>query len=455
MALIVPVALVVSLLTTHKVFLYRSSMSSEDFFNQNTSPPGQTAALKARRRAAPPPPPRPAGNTASSSGTSSSYYNTGTTSTSTSSATSQRRTAAPPPPRQSATLQQQRQQQQSSSTSHASTNVPSFYGTAGGYSSSTATSAPPAAASTASTSYYATPAPAAAASTFPSATTTSDSNTTTGMTGTADGWYSAPAPAAAPAQNNDWYSAPQQQQEQTQQYSQQPSYTDFTQPKHQTLAGTMDGSSQAFSVGTTTTFTPSQPATMQSCSNIGNDGDDDFDNEPPLMEELGINMQHILLKTKAVVLPFSRFGVDQKEVMHEDDNDLAGPLVFALLLGGELMLTGKLQFSYIYGFGLFGCLSMTLILNLMSPVAVSIWTVASILGYALLPVNVLAVVKIFVVNLGKFETIGALLAVLTIAWCTVASTRLLEQKCGMRDQRYLVAYPIALLYSAFVMITIF
>jgi protein YIPF5/7 len=31
----------------------------------------------------------------------------------------------------------------------------------------------------------------------------------------------------------------------------------------------------------------------------------------------------------------------------------------------------------------------------------------------------------------------------------------LEQGCGMRDQRYLIAYPIALLYSAFVMMTIF
>ena len=90
-----------------------------------------------------------------------------------------------------------------------------------------------------------------------------------------------------------------------------------------------------------------------------------------------------------------------QQVLHEDDNDLAGPLVFALLLGGELLLSGKLQFSYIYGFCSLGCLFLTLVLNLMSPLPVSIWTVASILGYALLPVNILAIFKILLVDLSQ------------------------------------------------------
>jgi hypothetical protein len=139
-----------------------------------------------------------------------------------------------------------------------------------------------------------------------------------------------------------------------------------------------------------------------------------------------------------------------------EDADLAGPLAFALLLGGELLLTGKIHFGYIYGFGLFGCLAMTVILNLMSPQgAVSVWTVTSILGYCLLPVNILALVKILLVNIANLSTLGRFCGVLTVVWSTTASTRLLEVGCGMRDQRYLIAYPIALLYSAFVLITIF
>jgi len=265
-----------------------------------------------------------------------------------------------------------------------------------------------------------------------------------------------------PTTSSDWYSAapqPQQSQSQYNPSQPQPSYTDYTQSSFST--STFDTNSSELmmegSIGTNaqefSTFLPQQPtATMQSSSNIMEDEDD----EAPLLEELGVNLPHIFLKTKAVVLPFSKFGIQAQQVLHEDDNDLAGPLVFALLLGGELLLSGKLQFSYIYGFCSLGCLFLTLVLNLMSPaLPVSIWTVASILGYALLPVNILAVCKILLVDLVKLEKVGRVCGILTICWCTVASTRLLEQKCGMRAQRYLLAYPIALLYSAFVMITIF
>lgn len=179
--------------------------------------------------------------------------------------------------------------------------------------------------------------------------------------------------------------------------------------------------------------------------------------EAPLLEELGINLEHIGMKTKAVILPLARFKTHMEPADIVQDADLAGPIAFALVLGAEMVLTGKLQFGYIYGFGVFGCLSMTLIVNLMSPLAegISVWTVSSVLGYALIPVNVLAAVKLIVINLVNLQTLGRILGLLTVAWSTVASTRLLELGCGLREQRYLIAYPVALLYSAFVMITIF
>ena len=211
----------------------------------------------------------------------------------------------------------------------------------------------------------------------------------------------------------------------------------------------------------THTFNPAAALQQQQQhSNSSMTDDIDFMNEPPLLEELGIHIEHILLKTKAVVLPVRRLGGKSMQVVDAsvivDDADLAGPLFFALALGGELLLSGKIHFGYIYGFGLFGCLALTLMINLMSPTdAVSVWTVTSILGYSLIPVNVLALVKIVLVNLAQLQTLGRILGLLTVAWSTTASTRLLEVGCGMRDQRYLIAYPIALLYSAFVLITIF
>lgn len=237
----------------------------------------------------------------------------------------------------------------------------------------------------------------------------------------------------------------------------------FIHPAPAGLTGPMDTSNghnsfaqpMSFSYGAQAAFAaPADSNTSISPSNYMDHHHSSFDDEPPLLEELGIHMDHIVAKTRAVVLPFQRFGGNMDATVIQDA-DLYGPLALALLLGGELLLSGKIQFGYIYGFGLFGCVSMTVVLNLMTPKdAISMWTVTSILGYSLLPVNLLAAVKI-VLKVASLTTLGRVLGVTTVLWSTVAATRLLEQGCGMRDQRYLIAYPIALLYSAFVMMTIF
>jgi protein YIPF5/7 len=248
-------------------------------------------------------------------------------------------------------------------------------------------------------------------------------------------------PTAATTPSNYAAPAPYNASFPTQSYPSNPSY----------FGGTMDtavaSSGTPAYMSTPSTFIPAAPqADLQGY---------DLENEPPLLEELGVNWEHILMKTKAVVIPFRRF--QQHSALTDPniicgDADLAGPLVYALLLGGELLVTGKLQFGYIYGFGLFGCLSMTLILNLMSTKSISFWTVTSILGYALIPVNLLAALKIVFFSFGSLVRLFALI---TVVWSTTASTRLLEIGFGLADQRYLLAYPIALLYSAFVLITIF
>ncbi|KAL3112841.1 hypothetical protein niasHT_019167 [Heterodera trifolii] len=69
---------------------------------------------------------------------------------------------------------------------------------------------------------------------------------------------------------------------------------------------------------------------------------DDIANEPPLLEELGVNFQHIWLKTMAVLNPL---GIASAEVIA--DQDLAGPLVFCLLFGASLLLHGKGWLGYI------------------------------------------------------------------------------------------------------------
>jgi len=240
----------------------------------------------------------------------------------------------------------------------------------------------------------------------------------------------------------------------------------YNQWQPQPMQGSMDSNPSTMQSSSSSQAQPSvfQPTAFfqksGSTSNNNSMVEDDLENEAPLLEELGIHFDHILLKTKTVCWPFTRTSnLEQKDAMVDavvEDADLIGPICYCLALGGEMVLTGKLQFGYIYGFGLFGCVAMTLIVNLTAPKdAVSFWVVSSVLGYALIPVNILALVKIIVINLASLQKLGRILGLITVLWSTTASTRLLEIGCGLREQRYLIAYPIALLYSAFVLITIF
>jgi len=105
-----------------------------------------------------------------------------------------------------------------------------------------------------------------------------------------------------------------------------------------------------------------------------------YPDEPPLLEELGVNFGHIKTKTLTVLNPFKR--VDQ-HIM--DDADLAGPILFCLLFATFLLLGGKSHFGYVYGFILLGTISLHFILNLMSSTGVNFLRTASVLGYCLLP----------------------------------------------------------------------
>ncbi|KAK7818195.1 hypothetical protein U0070_009583 [Myodes glareolus] len=60
---------------------------------------------------------------------------------------------------------------------------------------------------------------------------------------------------------------------------------------------------------------------------------DSFEEEPPLLEELGINFDHIWQKTLTVLHPLR---VADGSIMNE--TDLAGPVVFCLAFGATLLL---------------------------------------------------------------------------------------------------------------------
>ncbi|XP_074948551.1 protein YIPF7 isoform X1 [Phalacrocorax aristotelis] len=174
---------------------------------------------------------------------------------------------------------------------------------------------------------------------------------------------------------------------------------------------------------------------------------DGFDEEPPLLEELGINFEHIWQKTLTVLNPMKPAD---GSIMNE--TDLTGPMVFCLALGATLLLAGKVHFGYVYGMSAIGCLAMHALLNLMSIPGVSHGCVASVLGYCLLPMVILSSSAV-VFSLQGF--LGTLLALFIIGWCSFSASKIFTSALAMEGQQLLIAYPCALLYGLFALLTVF
>ncbi|XP_071614891.1 protein YIPF5 isoform X1 [Heliangelus exortis] len=191
-------------------------------------------------------------------------------------------------------------------------------------------------------------------------------------------------------------------------------------------------------------YQPSQPYSPASAQSFYGTS---FEDEPPLLEELGINFDHIWQKTLTVLHPLK---VADGSIMNE--TDLAGPMVFCLAFGATLLLAGKIQFGYVYGISAIGCLGMFCLLNLMSMTGVSFGCVASVLGYCLLPMILLST---FAVVFSLQGVLGIILTAGVIGWCSFSASKIFISALAMEGQQLLVAYPCALLYGVFALISVF
>lgn len=149
--------------------------------------------------------------------------------------------------------------------------------------------------------------------------------------------------------------------------------------------------------------------------------------------------------------------------------------------------SGKVHFSYIYGIGVLGCLAFYALLTVMATQSsVTLGSVVSVLGYCLLPMVVLSGINVLIalqwvktefryqflfVSSAKIYnqyfnlssrfffcyrgTFGIVLAGLCILWCSASASKLFVTAYSMDHQQILVAYPCALLYGVFALITIF
>lgn len=181
--------------------------------------------------------------------------------------------------------------------------------------------------------------------------------------------------------------------------------------------------------------------------NNKNQDNEEEEEELPLLEELGINFDQISKRMKSV---FKFYTIDSSLF---ENSDLSGPLLIVLSLGFTLLLAGKASFSYIYLIGIVSSLSIYLLLNIMSQnLTLDLYRTISMLGYALLPLVILSSISIFL-NLRTKK--GYTISFFCILWSALTASRFFEAALQMNSQRYLIAYPIFLLYSCFALVIIF
>ena len=95
---------------------------------------------------------------------------------------------------------------------------------------------------------------------------------------------------------------------------------------------------------------------------------------------------------------------------------------------------------------------MYALLNLMSMTGIDLARTASILGYCLLPIVLVAGLGILLPLKGL---LGYILAGGSVLWCAKSAALMFVSALALRDQMILIMYPAALFYASFALLALF
>ncbi|KAL6770228.1 hypothetical protein ACKKBG_A34115 [Auxenochlorella protothecoides x Auxenochlorella symbiontica] len=176
-----------------------------------------------------------------------------------------------------------------------------------------------------------------------------------------------------------------------------------------------------------------------------------FEDEAPLLEELGIDIPAIINRTAAILT--MRLSKESLESL-----DLGGPLIFMALLGFAHLLVGKLHFGYILGWTVVGSGLIWFVLNSMTgsdPEAadLGLYACCCLLGYALLPLVGHALLSLLLPR-RSLAAIG--LGVAAVFWSAGTAAKLFTKRSpALRGQTSVIMYPATLMYTAFALLTLY
>ncbi|KAF5841731.1 hypothetical protein DUNSADRAFT_11511 [Dunaliella salina] len=175
------------------------------------------------------------------------------------------------------------------------------------------------------------------------------------------------------------------------------------------------------------------------------------DEEPPLLEELGIDLKGICSKTRAILL----HRLSNKAT---DELDMGGALMFVVLLGGLHLLMGKLHFGVILGWSVVHSAVMWFLVNQIAGVeakeaqGLDLYSCCCVIGYCLAPITVFSALALLLPR-GLWPVA---LGVLCTFWAAHTAARILSRRSLLLDDvRTLIMLPCILMFSSFTMLTLY
>lgn len=181
-----------------------------------------------------------------------------------------------------------------------------------------------------------------------------------------------------------------------------------------------------------------------------------FDEDAPLLEELGIDVPAIVHRIKAI-LTF-RFAASDAESL-----DLGGPIIFMSIFAMAHLLVGKLHFGYILGWMVVGSILLWFILSSISAGTndgdvgegnqLDLYSCCSIVGYSLLPLVIHALLSLL---FPRRSMVTFSIAIIAVLWATGTASKLfILRSRQLRGKNVVVAYPCMLMYTAFALLTLY
>jgi len=203
----------------------------------------------------------------------------------------------------------------------------------------------------------------------------------------------------------------------------------------------------SFDIGSAAVSTSSGP--IYSGPGIGGGGSVNFDDEEPLLDELGIHPDQIWSKIRSVLNPFR-----VNHTIHKD-SDLSGPGLLYMAFCLFQLLAGKIQFGVILGWIVVSSIFLYVVFNMLAGRTgnLDLHTCTSVVGYSMLPVVIFSAISLFLPQ-GGF--VGLAIAAVFVLWATRASTGLVVSLTdGGDEHRGLIAYACFLIYTLFSLLVIF